>query len=468
MITIYTVMLVALGFLTASLFGFLLAPAYRRRAARLAIEGIRRSMPLNESEIRADKDRLRAEYAILVHDLRSKIEHVTLAAARRDIEINRRDAVISRLEGEIDGLKVSLEEHENARRVLERTVSDRLPRVEYRLGEAKRLLEARDSEIAELTQSAGAQSRAMEEASQINAQQRDELLRANAALTTRVARNRDSLGDPRFDGEVALRSEVESLRAKAREQALLITRLQALAARGAGAGHRDGGAPGGLDGGIERLREDLAEAEATLRSARNPDIAERAAPAAVETELRALKAANRDQAVEIARLAAALQSWESADRDPHGLKDSKIALKARLSSLQAQTEQQVKTIQTLRVENAAANERLARQAANFRDEMRRIGAGTIPVAGPPRAEPSPRSSRTLSERIQERPRSADAGQAQKPAEQDSARVSGFLKALSGSEPAPDAPGESAAEPAGETARKPRLLDRLTGLDKPSA
>ena len=60
-------------------------------------------------------------------------------------------------------LRAALEENQNARRVLEQTVSDRLPRVEARLAEAKRLLFNRDREIAELTATAKRQRQTLEE-----------------------------------------------------------------------------------------------------------------------------------------------------------------------------------------------------------------------------------------------------------------------------------------------------------------
>ena len=48
-------MLVLLGFFVAGFFALLIAPAYRRRAARLANEELKRTMPLSEAEIRADR-----------------------------------------------------------------------------------------------------------------------------------------------------------------------------------------------------------------------------------------------------------------------------------------------------------------------------------------------------------------------------------------------------------------------------
>ena len=497
MINILSVMLVSLGFLAAVLIALLGAPAYRRRAVRLTTEDIKRSMPLTEAEIRADKDRIRAEYAIQLHEFERKLENASLDAARQSVEINRRDAMISGLEGEIGKLKTSLDEHENARRVLEHTVMDRLPKVEQRLAEAKKLLFQRDREISILTQSAEKQGRALDEATQINTQQRDEIHRLNAAITTRVARNREGLGDSRFDGEVALRSEIEALRAKTRDQASLITRLQTLLVRAGvaadGVALRTGvgssAEVGAVDSDLVRLRSDLSEAESALRSAQSPGATAVQPVTAIETELRALKSETRDQAAEIARLKAALAVFEAGETDERGqAKDSKIAMKARLAALQAETESQATTIQSLRAEIAGTNERLARQAAHFRDEMRRFGAGTMPASADPRRQSyeEPRR-RSLTDRINEpRPRlvggtseTAGAPPAARPASlgprpNDGVNANGASSGSANgagrsSDPAAvgDAPAPTSdTAPGDKPARRSRLLERLIGTETP--
>jgi hypothetical protein len=218
-------MLMALGFLAASLLGLLVASAFWSRAVRLTTARIKQSMPVSEPEIRADRDRLRAEYAIKVHKLEMQLEQAKLERARQLIDLNRRDASISTLETDAMQLKADLEENQNARRVLEQTVTDRLPRVEARLAEAKRLLFNRDREIAELTAGARRHKQALEEVSSINAQKNAQIERLSMALTTRGGRSRHATGDA-ADTEVAMRSEIEALRSKSSEQALLIDRLQ--------------------------------------------------------------------------------------------------------------------------------------------------------------------------------------------------------------------------------------------------
>jgi len=503
------VMLAALGFLTAALLTLFLSPFYRRRVARLTTEFLKRSMPLTEAEIRADKDRLRAEYAIRIHKLEMMVEEATEAAARQMVELNRRDAAISSLEVAVSQQRSSLEEHENARRVLEQTIMDRLPKVEHRLAEARKLLFQRDREIVTLSQGSEKQARALDEATQINAQQSDEVHRLKAALNTRAARNREGLGDPRFDGEVALRTEIESLRTKTRDQAALIARLQAMLTRAgpaaeAAAALADREPAAGANGAHEPSRpakvmgrrQGLGLGQsATASSLKAVDGAMEAVEAAgsaddarTQAELRRLKAANQDQAAEVSRLKAALTTYESADSDERGIKDSKIALKARLSALKALSDEQGTTIQTLRAEVASGNERLARQAAYFMEEMRRLGSGTVPASGPgarrqaPAVEPG---SRPLVDRINDPrvTRLVRAGAAEEEAQKSNPRrVSGFLKALDGEsakpqgadggEPAPESaaakPAQASSGEAAKPSRKSRLLERITGLDKTSA
>ena len=500
MITIQSMMLVTLGFLIASLIALAVAPAYRRRVARLTSDEIRRSIPVTEAEIRADKDRLRAQFAIRVHKLEAQNEQQRLAAARQLVELNRRDAEIAGLRSEVEAMKGDMEESVNARRVLEHTVTDSLPKLEQRLAEARQLLHHRDREVNELNGETMKSVRALDEAMQMNAQQRQEIDRMTTVLNTRAAVNREGLSDPRFDGELAYKAEIEALRAKTRDQASLIGRLQSGDHKAAGAD-----APAGTNGAdtvaasdVERLKRDLAEAESALRSARGSAEAGTAA----ESKVAQLQAKADDQAAEIAKLKALLETYEAGPDGERSmsLKDSRIAAKARINSLQAQVTQQLVTIQRLRSEVASGNERLARQAAHFMDEMRRLGAGKLPAstdARRGRETTAPR--RSLSERITNarpavpadkpaEPKQAESNgsaRAQPSAERatDRAKVSDYLKALSDPEAetagarqpeaaaAAPAKGQEAAAPGkGKGEAKPakprfKLMERITGIGK---
>ena len=454
-------MLVALGFLAASLLGLLVASAFWARAVRLTTARIKQSMPVSEPEIKADRDRLRAEYAIKVHKLETQLDQAKLERARQLIEINRREASISTLETDVVQLKADLEENQNARRVLEQTVVDRLPRVEARLNEAKRLLFNRDREIAELSTAAKRQKGALEEASSINAQQNAQIERLTTALTTRGGRGRQS-GSDAGPEEVALRAEIESLRNRAREQAILIDRLQrrqghpfALAAPAASAGS---------EGDTTRAQREIADAESAVGSLRATALE---GEAAYEREIRSLKAHAQDQGGEIARLKAALVAFEEQERTG-GLKDTRIALRARLGSAQAQADQQAATIAKLRAELAAAHERLARQAAHFMGEMRRVGTGGVapPVASA--RQPAGVARRALVDRVAQ-VRSQDSRRAEA-ANGNGGNGRNGRAAVERAVPEPRGEVAVAAQlpkapEIPEKRRRPSLIDRLTGLGK---
>ncbi len=476
-------MLVALGFLGASLLGLLVASAFWSRAGRLTTARIKQSMPVSEPEIKADRDRLRAEYAIRVHKLETELDQARLERARRLIEINRRDASISTLETDVVQLKSGLEENQNARRVLEQTVADRLPRVEARLAEAKRLLFNRDREIAELTAGARRSKNALEEASSISSQQNAQIERLTTAVTSR---GRQATSEPQ--GEVAMRAEIEALRGKAREQAMLIDRLQRRPGHGyalAAPVRAAGAAP--PEGETTRAHRDIAEAEAAIESVRAAAAGEGDADrAAFEREIRALRARGEDQAGEIARLKAALSAFEQSDGKAGGLKDSRIALKARLGSAQAHADQQAATIAKLRAELAATHERLARQAQHFMDEMRRIGTGMVPTTGPARRTGNGGERRTLSERVAQvragtavertvtgapSPRVSEVKRAEAPAANGrNGKLEAKAEETARAEPTTKraaAPEMPQAPEISEKRRRPRLLDRITGLAKSS-
>ena len=454
MISLYAAMLVTLGFLIAALLVVVVLPAYRHRIERFTTEALKRTLPLTEVEIRADKDRLRAEFAIEVHKLESKLGDATLSAARQNVEISRRDAKIQELTLAISDHKMSVEEHENARRVLEQAILDRLPKVEQRLAETRKLLSVRDREIADLLESSSKQANALEQATQLNVQREQEVTQLRMAVETRAARNREAVGDARFDAEVATKSELEALRAQTGDQARMIERLQASAAQPA----------------VDKEAEEAREKEtARLKSKL----------AAVESELAALKAAEGESddetaklrakvseleseigvaAIETAKLKATLKSLETPDEEAPS-----ITQKAAVTALQTEVDEQRRLIEAMKAEISEGQERLVRQAQHFRDEIRRLGSE------PPRdaMAAAEATRRSLAERlVTPRPARHDADA--KPSEP---RPAAYLRAVNGGEngnsvEASPPPLPASEEPqAPRPIRRPRLLERISGLEK---
>ncbi|MGH1570292.1 hypothetical protein ACRAWG_06015 [Methylobacterium sp. P31] len=69
-------MIFALGFLAASLCGLLLLPALNARAARLARRRAEARLPLSPAEIAAERDFLRAQFAVQQRRLERRVETV--------------------------------------------------------------------------------------------------------------------------------------------------------------------------------------------------------------------------------------------------------------------------------------------------------------------------------------------------------------------------------------------------------
>ncbi len=102
----------ALGFLAAGLIALLIAPAIWNRAVRLTKRRIEAKVPLTLSDIQADKDRMRAEFAISTRRLEITIKDQREKAAQQLLELNHRRNEAKSATDERDRLAKRLEELE--------------------------------------------------------------------------------------------------------------------------------------------------------------------------------------------------------------------------------------------------------------------------------------------------------------------------------------------------------------------
>ena len=92
-----SVLFFALGFLVANLFGLLILPKIYARAERLAARRIEANIPVSLAEIRADRDLLRAEFAMSVCRFENTIEHLKAKMTGQLAELGRKTDEINRL-----------------------------------------------------------------------------------------------------------------------------------------------------------------------------------------------------------------------------------------------------------------------------------------------------------------------------------------------------------------------------------
>ncbi|MEO1693937.1 MAG: hypothetical protein AAFR55_01720 [Pseudomonadota bacterium] len=386
MITVEGLLFAALGFLVAGVVTVLMAPLYWNRAVRLTTADLKSRMPLTENQIAADRGLLKAEHAITVNKLENQLATLTTTWSSARVEVNRRDARIAALESLVAEREAELATNENARRVLERTIMDRVPDVERHLRDARESLVERDDELDALRHQATKAFRALDEAMQINEQQREDITRLREQIETRreadeaEAARLAHLADraPDEAGHVAA-LELSELRQKNRSQAALISRLQRMlgdGARGVGADASAGSAASAR--GQEAVTSETPDSDETLLKL-EADVARMAGQ--IEDRDREIRALKADVAAYEASADAAMATTSTADGAAargDGARDPRVsALETRLEAERARAaadrDDGEATIRRLRSELAAANDRLARQAATFQNEYRRLG-----------------------------------------------------------------------------------------------
>lgn len=104
---IESIMYVAIGFLFAGLLGVAFMPLVHGRAVRLTARRLEAALPQQMSEIQADKDLLRAEFAMTTRRLEFMIERLRNRNASQLIELGKKSEFINRLKLELNTLKVA-------------------------------------------------------------------------------------------------------------------------------------------------------------------------------------------------------------------------------------------------------------------------------------------------------------------------------------------------------------------------
>lgn len=172
----------ALGFLLGCLLALMLAPPLWNRAVKLTTRKLEATMPMSLNDIQADKDQLRAEFAIELRKVEVALEKAKEKAPRELIEANKRRVEIAVLNTDLASVKGQLQENENANRVLQQTIKRRLPDLDSRLKAAKKALAELESVNTELRTTVASQSEALKTARTTLHAQRADIERLRTAL----------------------------------------------------------------------------------------------------------------------------------------------------------------------------------------------------------------------------------------------------------------------------------------------
>lgn len=222
------IMLIALGFLIGCLVALIFARPFWRRTVAMTKHKVETTLPTTLSEMQADKDLLRAEFALKVQRLETIAEKAREKEVRQLIQANKRRATVSVLEHEVAALKRRLQELENANFVLSETVDRRLPDLEAQMQRNNADMAANDAELEGFKSDYATQTAVLSAAREETRRRTEELERLRLAMTA-DPRNAD---DPRrlnaelsrLRGELQRRKQIEAL-----ETADLMAEIQRLA-----------------------------------------------------------------------------------------------------------------------------------------------------------------------------------------------------------------------------------------------
>src|SRR3981189_3883779 len=95
------IMYLAIGFLVSMLFGLMIVPLVHNRGVRLTTKRMEAATPLSMGEIQADKDQLRAEFAMSTRRLEMSVEQLKNKSTGQLADLGKKNDVINRLKMEL-------------------------------------------------------------------------------------------------------------------------------------------------------------------------------------------------------------------------------------------------------------------------------------------------------------------------------------------------------------------------------
>src|ERR1700744_354953 len=181
------IMYLAIGFLVSMLCGLMIVPLVHNRAVRLTTRRLEAATPLSMAEIQADKDQLRAEFAISARRVELKVAQLKNRTSSQRAELGKKTDAINRMKielGEKNATIFALEAREKA---------------------MKEQLRATEEEFAAKTES-------LRQAEQTRTDKQGELAKINTELN-----DRSMVADSRQVELVAVRAQIEELKGRVGE-----------------------------------------------------------------------------------------------------------------------------------------------------------------------------------------------------------------------------------------------------------
>ena len=147
------IMYLAIGFLVSMLFGLMIVPLVHNRAVRLTTKRLEAATPLSMAEIQADKDQLRAEFAMSARRLEMSVEQLKNKTSSQLAELGKKSDAINRLKielGEKNAAIFALEAREKALKDQLRTTEEEFTTKTQSLRTAEQQLADKQADLGKL------------------------------------------------------------------------------------------------------------------------------------------------------------------------------------------------------------------------------------------------------------------------------------------------------------------------------
>lgn len=148
------IMFFGIGFLVASLLGLVIVPLVHNRAVRLTRRRLEAATPMSMSEIQADKDQLRAEFAMSTRRLELSVEQLKARSTSQLGELGKKSDAVNRLKVELGDKAATIfaiEAREKTLRDQIRTTEQEYAIKTQALLEAERALADKEDQLSKLT-----------------------------------------------------------------------------------------------------------------------------------------------------------------------------------------------------------------------------------------------------------------------------------------------------------------------------
>ena len=147
------IMYFAIGFLVSTLLGLAIVPLVHNRAVRLTTKRLEAATPLSMAEIQADKDQLRAEFAMSARRLEMNVDQLKAKTTSQLAELGKKSEAINRMKfelGEKNATIFQLEAREKTVKEQLRVIEEEFATKTQALREAETLLSDKQNELAKL------------------------------------------------------------------------------------------------------------------------------------------------------------------------------------------------------------------------------------------------------------------------------------------------------------------------------